>query len=164
VTGGETHEVLATSLIATDPMKLTQFAFVIREPESVSYFWKRLGFPEFEFTQVPLRDLVFRGRPGRVNQQLAWQRHGRVAYEWCVPLSGLTVHQEHLQRHGEGLHHLGFEVDDIDRALAAWKAQGIAAVQSGAWGEAGKAGSGRFAYLDTDFMGGVTIELLWNHK
>ena len=35
-------------------------------------------------------------------------------------------------------------------------------VQSGAWGEAGKPGAGRFAYADTTRFGGVTVELLWN--
>lgn len=37
-------------------------------------------------------------------------------------------------------------------------------VQSGAWGEKGKPGSGRFAYADTSAIGGVTIELLWNQR
>jgi hypothetical protein len=37
-------------------------------------------------------------------------------------------------------------------------------VQSGAWGEKGKPGSGRFAYAATDAFGGVTTEFLWNHR
>jgi hypothetical protein len=35
---------------------------------------------------------------------------------------------------------------------------------SGAWGERGKKGYGRFAYMDTQAAGGIDIELLWNYK
>jgi hypothetical protein len=48
--------------------------------------------------------------------------------------------------------------------VRSWKTLGFEVSQSGAWGEKGKPGSGRFAYVDTDAIGGVTIELLWNYK
>ena len=41
---------------------------------------------------------------------------------------------------------------------------GYKVAQSGGWGEAGKPGSGRFTYIDTDSIGGVLIELLWNYR
>lgn len=46
--------------------------------------------------------------------------------------------------------------------MAEWKDLGFPASQSGAWGEEGKPGSRRFTYMDTDSIGGVAIELLWN--
>jgi hypothetical protein len=55
-------------------------------------------------------------------------------------------------------------VPDIDAAARAWEAVGVKVVQSGAWGEKGKPGSGRFAYVDTSTVGGVTVELLWNQR
>ena len=30
----------------------------------------------------PLRDRVYRGQPGQFDQELGWQRHGEVVYEW----------------------------------------------------------------------------------
>jgi len=33
---------------------------------------------------------------------------------------------------------------------------------SGGWGERGKPGSGRFAYMDAHSLGGVDVELLWS--
>ena len=142
----------------------SQFAFVVRNPQPVSLFWKRLGFPELSLTHGVVRDLSYRGQPGFFDQELGWQRHGKVVYEWCMPLKGPNVYEDHLQRHGEGVHHLGFQVNDIDRVIRSWKTLGFEVSQSGAWGEAGKPGSGRFAYVDTDSIGGVTVELLWNYR
>jgi catechol 2,3-dioxygenase-like lactoylglutathione lyase family enzyme len=151
---------------ADNPYQLqhSQFAFVVRDPEPVSLFWKRVGFPELSLTHGILRDRSYRGQPGFFDQELGWQRHGKVVYEWCIPLKGPTVYEDHLQLHGEGVHHLGFQVKDLDSVVRSWKALGFEVSQSGAWGEDGKPGSGRFAYVDTDEIGGVTVELLWNYK
>jgi hypothetical protein len=59
---------------------------------------------------------------------------------------------------------MAFDVGDMDRAIAEWKQGGYAYVMGGAWGESGKRGSGRFAYLDTQSAGGIDVELLWNYR
>jgi len=145
-------------------LRLSQYAFVARDPRQVSAYWTKLGFPEISFTHDGLRNLVYRGKPGQFDQELGWQRHGDIVYEWILPLKGPTVYEEFLKSHGEGLHHLAFNTEDIDRVTARWAELGYAPVQSGAWGEAGKSGSGRFSYSDTTAIGGVTIEFLWNYK
>ncbi len=145
-------------------IRTAQFAFVIRDMKAVSAFWNRLGFEEFEITHPTLGHLRYRGKPGKFDQQLGWQRHGRADYEWIVPLKGPTTYQDALDAHGEGFHHLAFEVTDVDLVLKRWAEAGFPEVQSGTWGEMGQPGSGRFAYADTDSIGGVTIELLWNHR
>jgi len=145
--------------------RITQFAFVARDARPVSAFWKKLGFPEMSFTNPVLRDLEYRGKSTHYQQELGWQRHGSVPFEWCVPLKGVpSVYQEFLDKHGEGLQHIGLNVPDMDKALAEWKALGFQVSQAGAWGERGKPGSGRFAYMDTDSIGGVTVELLWSYR
>jgi methylmalonyl-CoA/ethylmalonyl-CoA epimerase len=160
------HETSAptSSQDTPHPLQHSQFAFVVRDPQAISFFWKRLGFPELSLTHGVLRDLSYRGQPGTFDQELGWQRHGKVVYEWCIPLKGPTVYEDHLRLHGQGIHHLGFQVKDLDSVVRSWKTLGFEVSQSGAWGEKGKPGSGRFAYVDTDAIGGVTIELLWNYK
>ena len=146
------------------PAKLSQFAFVVRDPRAVSAFWSRLGLPEMNFTRPTISERLYRGAPTEFDQELGWQRHGAVTYEWIRSLAGPSVYDDFLKAHGEGLHHLAFAVDDLDKALAVWKASGFAAVQSGSWGEKGKPGSGRYAYVDTEPAGGVYLELLWNQR
>jgi methylmalonyl-CoA/ethylmalonyl-CoA epimerase len=144
--------------------RLTQFAFLSRDLAGPSAYWSRLGLPAFELTHPAIRERVYRGQPAAFDQELGWQRHGKVVFEWIRSLAGPTVYDDFLRAHGEGVHHLGFGVDDMDAAVAHWKAAGFDVVQSGAWGDAGKPGSGRYAYLDTDRAGGLVIELLWNQK
>jgi catechol 2,3-dioxygenase-like lactoylglutathione lyase family enzyme len=146
------------------PAKLSQYALVVRSLAAVSEYWQRLGFPAMDVTHPPLSDRRYRGQPGQFDQKLGWHRHGTVTWEWIEPLSGPTVYLDFLDAHGEGLHHIAFDVPDIEKAAAAWERVGVPVAQSGAWGEKGKPGSGRFAYAATDVYGGVTIELLWNFR
>jgi catechol 2,3-dioxygenase-like lactoylglutathione lyase family enzyme len=146
------------------PAKLSQYAVVVRSLEKVSAYWQRLGFPAMEVTHGALTDLRYRGRPGTFDQRLGWHRHGTVTWEWIEPLAGPTVYEEFLKEHGEGFHHLALDVPDMDAACAAWEALGAPIVQSGGWGDKGKAGSGRFAYAATDAFGGVMTEFLWNQR
>jgi glyoxalase/bleomycin resistance protein/dioxygenase superfamily protein len=143
------------------PMKLSQFAFVAKDLKAVSSFWSRLGLPAIAIDRPsPLRDRLYRGQPAAFEQELGWQRHGGVVYEWIRSLAGPTVYDDFAAAHGEGLHHFGFDVEDLDKAVAVWKESGFEAVQSGAWGDAGKPGSGRYAYVDVTGTGGVYLELL----
>lgn len=146
------------------PLKLSQYALVVSRLEPVSAYWRKLGFPAMEITHGPLSDLRYRGQPGRFDQRLGWHRHGTITWEWIEPLAGPTVYQDFLKEHGEGFHHFGFDVPDIDAAGAAFARLGAPVVQSGAWGDKGKPGSGRFAYAATDAFGGVTTEFLWSFR
>ncbi len=144
--------------------KVTQFAFAVKALEPVSAYWAKLGLPAMTYTQGKLRNLKYRGRPGEFEMRLGWQRHGRVVYEWILSLKGPDVYLDHMKVHGEGFHHLAFHVDDMDAELAWWAERGYSESMSGAWGEEGKPGSGRFAYLDTQALGGIDVELLWNYR
>jgi len=143
--------------------KLSQYALVVKDLQAVSDYWAKLGIPAMDVTHPTLTDLQYHGQPGRFDQELGWHRHGTVTWEWIAPLAGPTVYQDFLDTHGEGFHHLAFDVADIDAAGAFWSEKGFPIVQSGGWGEKGQPGSGRFAYADTTAIGGITIELLWNH-
>jgi 4-hydroxyphenylpyruvate dioxygenase-like putative hemolysin len=91
-------------------------------------------------------------------------RHGKVVYEWIIPEKGPSTWHDHLDKHGEGVHHIALNVDDMDKAIAEWKQAGYEYVMGGAWGEAGKPGSGRFAYVDAQRASGIDVELLWNYR
>ncbi len=144
--------------------KVVQYAFTVRQLEPVLEFWSRLGFAEKSVTHPPLWDLRYHDQLGVFDAELGWQRHGRVPYEWILPLKGPTVYSDHMAKHGEGFHHIAFEVLDLDKEVARWNTLGFPFVQGGAWGEKGKPGWGRFAYQDTHAIGGTDVELLWNYR
>jgi hypothetical protein len=142
----------------------TQFAFSIADEAAVSDFWYDFGLPELTITHDSIYDKTYYGNPGTFNVKLGWQRQGNIPFEWCIPLQGPNVYEDHILAHGAGFHHLGFETKDIDKVLADYIIKGFVISQSGGWGEKDRPGSGRFAYLDPKGLGGITIELLWNHR
>jgi len=147
-----------------DTKKVSQFAFVARDLDQVSKYWSTLGFPEMSFTHPPLWDLRYHGQPGQFDAILGWQRHGNVVYEWIQPTKGPTTYLDHMAKHGEGLHHIAFNVTDIELEKSVWSKAGFPITQSGAWGERDQTGYGRFAYADAHAIGGTEIELLWNYR
>jgi len=144
--------------------RVTQFALVAREPENVSAYWQKLGFPAFAFTHPDLTDKVYKGSPAAFDMRLGWQRHLSIPFEWIQPLKGPNVYEDHVAKHGEGFHHIAFDVPDMDKAISQWNALGFPVTMSGGWGEKNAPGSGRFAYHDTHAAGGIDIELLWNYR
>ncbi len=69
---------------------------------------------------------------------------------------------DHLEKHGEGIHHLGVYVKDIEKRLRAYKELGIGALQTGSLKSGGKVGGtvSKYAYLDSAAIGGVVFELI----
>jgi catechol 2,3-dioxygenase-like lactoylglutathione lyase family enzyme len=75
---------------------------------------------------------------------LAWQGES-FQFELIQPLEGPSIFADHLQEHGEGLHHVGKYVPDHERAVAEALAAGFVAIQ-GARGF-GAEGDGAFVYM-----------------
>jgi methylmalonyl-CoA/ethylmalonyl-CoA epimerase len=163
VTGNERLD-LSKELTAANlhGMRINQYAFAILDPEPVSEYWSRIGLPEFQLNHPELGKPHYYGRPADHDLMQGWQRHGSVAYEWCIPLRNPTVYDDHIKKHGEGIHHLAFSVKDMDVVLEDYVSKGYVVSMGGTWGEEGKRGSGRYEYLDLEHAGGLTMELLWN--
>lgn len=161
----ETSDNLHVGLTAENKhnMKLNQYAFAINETEDISNFWSKIGFPEFQINHPELGETKYHGKI--VDHELiqGWQRHGDIAYEWCIPVKGLIVYADHIDMHGEGIHHLAYSVENMDKILKDYKLLGYKNTMGGTWGEKGKPGSGRYEYLGLEDAGGMTMELLWSY-
>jgi hypothetical protein len=144
-------------------MKINQYAFAIKEADEVSDFWAKLGFPEFEINHPVLGETRYYGEIVDHDLIQGWQRHGTVSYEWCIPVKPPIVYEDHINLHGEGIHHLAFSVNDMDVVLQDYAARGYNNTMGGTWGEKGKPGSGRYEYIGLEQAGGLTVELLWNY-
>lgn len=145
-------------------MRFNQYAFAIEDPKPVSDYWSGLGFPEMEITFSDGWGKEYYGQPADFTMNLGWQRHGSIVYEWCIPLKGPTVYEDHIKEYGEGIQHFGFAVSDMDKAIDYFQDKGYEVSMSGGWGDKGKPGSGRFAYVNTEKIGGESIELLWSYN
>ena len=147
---------------AGSPGKISHIAFVVREAEEPSAYWQKLGFPAMPKAHAsPREDSRYHGKPLWLDFDVCWQRHTNFTYEWIIPpATPPNLYADFLKTHGEGIQHLGVPVEDLEKSIAEYGKLGYSVAQSGAWGETGKKGSGRYAYMDTDSIGGVVAELI----
>ncbi|MFX1505628.1 MAG: VOC family protein [Promethearchaeota archaeon] len=80
---------------------------------------------------------------------------GDIQFELIEVLEGETVHSKFLKEKGEGLHHIGFIVEDIEEELSRLEKEGIRVLERGLVQEMVK-----FAYLDTEKSLGIILELI----
>jgi methylmalonyl-CoA/ethylmalonyl-CoA epimerase len=139
---------------------VVQVGFVVRDAAATARAWTErfnLAPPQIVDWPPPERNLegtrTFRGQPANFRMRLVFVETGPVQLEFIEPLEGESLFSEFLAQHGEGLHHILFEVDD-PRAVAA----GIDAqiLQSG--GSVLRPGA-EWVYLDTQEMLGCIVEL-----
>ena len=79
---------------------------------------------------------------------------GGMEIEFNQPI-GESVLKEFLDSRGEGVHHLAFFIDNLDEELAKLAKKVVSVIQFGRR-EVGSAG---YAYLDTDQIGGIVLEI-----
>ena len=141
---------------------VSHVAFAIREAKPVSEYWQKAGFPEMPVAHAsPREDSRYHGAPLWLSFDVGWHRYSKPTFEWIIPpQTPPNCYADFLKAHGEGVHHLGLPVADLEASVAKYKELGYDVVQAGAWGDVGKKGSGRYCYMETDAIGGVTAELI----
>jgi catechol 2,3-dioxygenase-like lactoylglutathione lyase family enzyme len=141
--------------------KVTHVGLVIRKAAPVSEFWHRLGFPEMSLADAsPREDGRYHGKPLLLPFGVGWQNYSHPTLEWIIPPQDPpNCYDDFLRAHGEGAQHLGVPVDNLESALERYAKLGWSPMQTGAWGDVGKPGSGRYAYMDTDALG-ISLELI----
>ena len=102
-----------------------------------------------------MHGLHVRGEPAEFSMRLALRGSG-PQLELLQPLEGPDILSEWLERRGEGLHHLGYEVDSVDETIERLARLGYECIQHG-YGF-GADGSGAFAYFDTERELGYLVE------
>jgi catechol 2,3-dioxygenase-like lactoylglutathione lyase family enzyme len=139
---------------------VVQVGLVVRDAAATAQAWVarfQLGPAQIIDWPPPGHNLEgtcsYRGQPGAFRMRLAFLETGPVQLEFIQPLEGDNIYTEFLAEHGEGIHHILFEVDD-PLVVAAGLAAPI--LQSG--GSILRPGA-LWAYLDTQATLGCIVEL-----
>lgn len=98
----------------------------------------------------------YHGMPGDFTIREAFAELGPIELELIQPLEGDSIWTDFLREHGEGIHHIRFNVRDLDRALEGVRNHGISPSQSGSGLRPGTT----WAYLDTQETMGFVVELM----
>jgi catechol 2,3-dioxygenase-like lactoylglutathione lyase family enzyme len=143
-------------------VRVNQIGYVVRDLDAaVRAYADRLGIGGwllYTYGAPMLKDMTYRGRPQPYRMRLALTQCGDMQLELIQSLEGPNIYEEFLERHGEGIHHLGVLVPDLAEGVRAMERQGYQVIQSG--GRHGKRGDGGFAYFETEPLFATTLELI----
>ena len=105
-----------------------------------------------------VRDMTVHGKQQGYVYKLALCNVGPVLYELMESVQGPNIYEEFLSEHGEGVHHLGYFVEDIDAEISRMGSKGFGLLQSGRG--FGTNDDGAYAYFDTERTCGCILEAL----
>jgi methylmalonyl-CoA/ethylmalonyl-CoA epimerase len=126
-------------------------AFIVPELEPALKFWRdTLGLPLQSVEDVPAQDA-----------RIAFLPASGGEVELVQPITTDSGLAKSLQKRGPGIHHVCFEVDDLDAMIGLLKEKGIRLI-----GEEPSAGAGgrRMIFVHPASAGGVLVELYESGK
>ena len=125
-----------------------QISFAVKDIDSIIEAWERLyGIGPWTFSENGGTDA--KGRPWKIRMAFAYIGPLQIELVQCT--EGRIFQSRFLDTWGEGLHHIGFYVDDVDGEAKNLVEQGCRLfIQD----------PGRFAYLDAGGQGGAIFELM----
>jgi methylmalonyl-CoA/ethylmalonyl-CoA epimerase len=139
---------------------VTQIGVVVKDIEkSAKAYAEILGVPVpvWELTDpVEKAHTLYLGRSSSARAKLAFIQFPNLVVELIEPVGGPSTWQNFLETKGEGVHHIAFEVKDMDKRLAELKAKGVPLIQRGDYT------GGRYSYVDATAQLGLILELLEN--
>jgi methylmalonyl-CoA/ethylmalonyl-CoA epimerase len=138
------------------PLKISQFGIVVKDREkSMQQIRSLLGITgPFRLLDLDQPEAIVHGKKTPCKAKLAFAQVGPIEIELIEPGEGESIWSEFLHAKGEGVQHLGIFVSDLNKELAKFMEMGVGVLQSG------ESEHVKFAYLDTEGIVGVVIELL----
>lgn len=130
----------------TSVKRINHIAIVVEEIEDALHFWRdALGLKVTHVEEVPDQDSV-----------VAVLSVGNTEIELVKSTSDESGVARYLKKRGPGIHHICFEVDDIEASLESLKASGVRLINSEpVIGTNGK----RIAFVHPESAHGVLVEL-----
>jgi len=145
------------SFVAHGP--IIQVAWVVEDIDAAESLWGS-AFGIAKWTRIPdvhfgPDTCTYRGEPADFVAHVSMAYSGDLQLELIQPVSGVSIYTEFLAEGGGGLHHVCFEIDDMDASLAEAQDAGHSVLQEGSMAD----GEIRFAYIDGSAGGAPYVEL-----
>lgn len=139
--------------------RLVQVGIVVPDRDRTTQLLTSLfGIGPFHFAEWPDRvesKYYYRGVEEQVRIKQAFVQLGDVEVELIQPLEGRSGYKDFLDQTGGGIHHMLFEVKDIDPVIDELAKSGVTVLQSGTGIRPGT----RWALMDTQKLLGFLVEL-----
>jgi methylmalonyl-CoA/ethylmalonyl-CoA epimerase len=134
---------------------IDQVAYVVEDMQRAVVRYTAL-FGPFVVTEQTLDACSYRGRQVDLSLKMAVNESSAIEIELLQPVEGKSPLSEHLEAHGEGLHHVRFRTEQIDVKLEELRGHRFEPLLYKRFGP-----DVAFAYVETPpECGGHVIELL----
>jgi methylmalonyl-CoA/ethylmalonyl-CoA epimerase len=135
---------------------LDQVGLVVADLEHVKAGMATLfGIEPRKQIDLIVRKSIYRGREVDGEAAVLFYDLWGIEFEFISPRNGENVWQEFLDERGGGLHHLRFQVEDQDAAIAHFAERGITVAQVG---DSSLGNGVKFVYYDTLSAVGFIVE------
>ena len=107
-------------------------------------YWETAGIGPWAVWTPDLTEMRIRDCEAAFSMKLALAWTDGFIWEVVQPLEGPSIYREHLDRHGEGMHHVLVRTSDadFDALMRQARARGLPPLMQARWGQT------EFAYLD----------------
>lgn len=133
--------------------KVHHVGVVVEDMEKARAHFNSLGMGPFEPLELSPSEGLLRGKRLITTPIISMGTVGGIVIELLQPTEEDSLAKEFYESKGEGIHHIAFLVDDIDRETEKLAAKGVRVIFSQ------KFGKGGCAFFDTGQVGGVYVEL-----
>jgi catechol 2,3-dioxygenase-like lactoylglutathione lyase family enzyme len=131
---------------------IDQISFAVPDmADAIPRYTTMFGDP-FAVIDVPGLEVLVDGEPSLTTLRLGFGATGDLEVELVEVLDGLWPTRDWLGKHGEGLHHLRYPVDDVAASRAEMVAAGFQVTVESV--------NGDFVYLESPPLNGMTVELI----
>lgn len=141
---------------------ITQIGLLVHDIEKVSGAYAEffgMEKPAWFWTDtVDKAQTEYRGASSEARAKLAFFDMGSLQLELIEPDQHPSTWREHLDAHGEGVHHIALVVEGMKEKISIMEGKGMKLVQKGEYT------GGRYAYMDSFEPLKVMLELLENDK
>jgi len=151
--------------------KINRMGVVVSDIEKAVAYYETLGAGPFKTISVSPKDRQVYGKPADdVKLDVRIGHFGPLEVELIQPIAGNSIQKEFLTSNkGDGTQHLGFIVDDVEKAIAEMAKKGVKVIESGKYpvGADGKLSlqggeypsRPNYAYFDTREVGGICFKV-----
>jgi len=139
--------------------RLAQIGIYVKDMDrSIEQYEKVFGIGPWLVLEGESDYCMDRGKETTVKGRIGMGYTGKVQMELIEILEGPNLYLDTLGGLDEGLHHLGFAVDNLEERLQACREAGIEVLQRGTLKQLGMTID--YAYLDTQDTVGVILEFI----
>lgn len=142
--------------------RVAQVGIIVRDIDAASAAWAKLlgcDVPKWHWTGAyDEARTEYRGQPTPARAKLAFFRLDNLDIELIEPDEHPSTWRAWLDEHGEGVHHVAFEIEGMKAHSEALTEAGLALEQRGEYT------GGRYAYFDGRTSVRAVIELLENDR